>query len=203
MAKERMVTGVGPQRVSTPTDHLSGMFPDFAPNFALTFQWNRLPAPVRVVLSRRIFSDFGTASMTNDTIDVLLVENSDADSRITSAAVRTAAPLASLVRVKDGDQALRLIFSKGLFTKEPQIPRLILLELHAPRTNGSAVLERLRDDANARAVPVVLLTSSPIEGHVEASHASGAYACLVKSFHPDEYFSEVSRFVKHYLKWTH
>jgi CheY-like chemotaxis protein len=150
-----------------------------------------------------MFSDLGMASMTNDTIDVLLVEGSDADSKRTSAAVRSAAPLASLVRVKDGDQALRLLFCKGLFTEEPQIPRLILLELDEPRTNGSAVLERLRDDTNARAVPVILLLSSRNERHLDAGHAAGASACLVKSFDGEEYISEVSRFVKRYLERMH
>jgi CheY-like chemotaxis protein len=140
--------------------------------------------------------------MANDTIDVLLIEDSDADSKRTAAAVRSAAPLASLVRVKDGDQALRLLFCKGLFTEEPQIPRLIFLELDAPRTNGSAVLERLRGDTNARAVPVILLLSSPNED-IDAGQSAGASACLLKSFHAEDYCFEVSRFVKRYLERMH
>jgi len=142
-------------------------------------------------------------NMTDDTIDVLLIEDSDADSKITSAAVRRAAPLASLVRVKDGDQALRLLFCKGLFTAEPQIPKLILLDFDAPRTNGSVVLERLRDDSNSCAVPVILLISSRNEHHFDAGDVLGAYACLVKPFHPDEYLTEVSRVVKNCLEWVH
>lgn len=140
---------------------------------------------------------------TNDTIDVLLIEDSDADSKLTSAAVRRAAPTASLVRVKDGDQALRLLFCKGLFTEEPQIPRLVLLELDAPRTRGTVVLERLRDDSTARSIPVIVLMSNCYGSDLEEGYALGAKACLVKPFHPEDYCFEVSRVVKHYLEWTH
>lgn len=132
-------------------------------------------------------------------IDVLLIDDCDADSRITSAAVRRAAPSASLVRVKDGEQALRLMLHKGLFTKAPHVPRLIVLELNLPRTNGCGVLRRLRAEAGASVVPVVVLTSSRDRQAIEESYALGARECLVKPDNADDYLSEVTRVVQRYL----
>jgi len=131
------------------------------------------------------------------TIDVLLVDDCDADSKLTSAAVRKAAPSASLVRVKDGEQALRLIFHQGLFTSEPHVPRLIVLEWDVPRTNGCGVLRRLRDATDA--IPVIVLTSSQDRQAIDESYALGARECLIKPSNADEYCSEVERAVQRHL----
>jgi CheY-like chemotaxis protein len=136
------------------------------------------------------------------TIDVLLIDDCDADSKITFAAVRRAAPLASLVRVKDGEQALRLMFHQGLFTNAPHVPRLIVLELNVPRTNGRGVLRRLRDETLAERVPVIVLTSSPDRAALEESYALGARECLVKPNDTAEYLSEVTSAVRRHFTPT-
>jgi two-component system response regulator len=132
------------------------------------------------------------------TIDVLLVEDSDADSKIASAAVRRVAPSASLVRVKDGEQALRLILHKGLFTSAPHVPRLIVLELNVPRTDGHGVLRRLRDEGTAR-IPIIVVTSSADRQAIDASYALGAQECVFKAGDSNEYFSGVARAVQRHL----
>lgn len=131
--------------------------------------------------------------------DVLLVDDSDADSKIASAAVRSVAPSASVVRVKDGEQALRLMFHQGLFTSTPHVPRLILLELNVPRTNGCGVLRRLRDETDAAHVKVIVLTANRDHAAISESYALGANDCVLKPGSADEYFSEVGRVVqRHY-----
>ena len=133
------------------------------------------------------------------TIDVLVIDDSDLDSRITSAAVRRVAPDASLVRVKDGEQALRLMFCQGLFTEAPHVPRLILLELNVPRANGCAVLRKLRSRVDAPAVPVIVLTANPDRRVLDESYALGAQECLIKPQTSDEYLCTVASAVEKYL----
>jgi CheY-like chemotaxis protein len=133
------------------------------------------------------------------TIDILLIDDCDADSKITFAAARQAAPSASLVRVKDGEQALRLMFHQGLFTNAPHVPRLIVLELNVPRTSGYGVLRRLRAETVTERVPVIVLTSNHDRRALEESYELGARECLVKPNDTDEYLSEVSRAVQRHL----
>lgn len=133
------------------------------------------------------------------TIDVLLIDDCDADSRITSAAVRLAAPMASIVRVKDPEQALRLMFCHGLFTKAPHTPRLIVLELNVRCEGGRIVLEQLREHPKAPAVPVLVLTSNSDRHAIEQSYALGARECLVKPLDSAEYLNEVARAVERHL----
>lgn len=135
------------------------------------------------------------------TIDILLIDDCDADSNRTRAAVRRAAPSASLVRVKDGEQALRLMFQQGLYTTAPHIPLLVLLELNVPRTDGCGVLRRLRNETNGARIPVIVLTSCSDQRVIDASYALGARECLVKPSDADEYSSEVECVVQQHLGW--
>lgn len=137
----------------------------------------------------------------HETIDILLIDDCDADSKRTCAAVRRVAPSASLVRVKDGEQALRLMFQQGLYTAAPHTPRLVLLELNVPRTDGCGVLRRLRDETNGARMPVIVLTSCSDRRAIDESYALGACECLVKPSDADEYSSEVERVVQQHLGW--
>ena len=161
-------------------------------------QWTLFCAPfVFSGMSGR--SEERTRNTMQKTIDILVVDDSDLHARITSAAVRQVAPGATLVRVKDGEQALRLMFCKGLFTEAPHLPRLILLELNVPRANGSAVLRKLRSHVDVLAVPVIVLTANADREALAESYALGAQACLIKPANADEYLHEVANVVDRYL----
>jgi CheY-like chemotaxis protein len=140
-----------------------------------------------------------TRNTMQKTIDILIVDDSDLHARITSAAVRQVAPGASLVRVKDGEQAIRLMFCKGLFTEAPHIPRLILLELNVPRANGCAVLRRLHAQADVPTVPVIVLTTNADSQALAESYALGARACLIKPANADEYLHQVANVIDRFL----
>jgi two-component system, response regulator len=136
----------------------------------------------------------------NEVIDIMLVDNSDADARTTMKAVRRAAPSASVLRVKDGEQALRFLFRRGLFTREPQLPRLILLDLTVPIINGRRVLERVRTHATTNNIPVIVLTSQPDARAVHESYALGAQAFVAKSAEACGYVCEVSNHITTWLR---
>lgn len=133
------------------------------------------------------------------TIDVLLIDPCDADSKRTAAAIRRAAPAASLVRVKDSEQALRLMFRKGLFTEAPHTPRLIVLELALHDARGTALLAHLRKQAIAPKIPVLVLTSTLDANDLRESYALGARECLIKPHDVDRYVSEVASAVERHL----
>jgi two-component system response regulator len=136
----------------------------------------------------------------NEEIDIMLVDDSDADARTTMKAVRRAAPSASVLRVKDGEQALRFLFRRGLFTREPQLPRLILLDLTVPIVSGRRVLERVRTEATTNDIPVIVLTSQPDARALHESYALGAQAFVAKSAEACDYVFEVSNHITTWLR---
>lgn len=92
-------------------------------------------------------------------MEVLLVEDSLVDARLTMAALQRGQIPHHLTLVRDGREALDFLFHRGLFARVPR-PDLILLDLHLPFHNGLEVLWEIRNSDELRPVPVVVLTSS-------------------------------------------
>ncbi|WP_161965609.1 hypothetical protein [Steroidobacter cummioxidans] len=63
----------------------------------------------------------------------------------------------AIVRVKDGEQAVRYLFQRGLLTEEPETPHLILLAAHLPIVSMNAVIARLRQHPRTQAIPVIVI----------------------------------------------
>jgi CheY-like chemotaxis protein len=115
-------------------------------------------------------------------VDMLLVEDNPRDADLTLRALRKKNLANHVTWVKDGAEALDLIFGPSGDPAQTlaQAPRLILLDLKMPRIDGHEVLRRLKADPRTRAIPVVVLTSSREERDVERSYDSGANSYIVK-----------------------
>jgi two-component system, response regulator len=116
-----------------------------------------------------------------EAVEILLVEDSDADAELIARALRKGNIVNHLVRVRDGVEALEFIFREGAFKdRRGEQPRLILLDLKMPRLSGLDVLRRLKADASTKLIPVVVLTSSAEEQDVIESYKLGVNSYLVK-----------------------
>jgi two-component system, response regulator len=114
-------------------------------------------------------------------VEILLVEDSDADAELIARALRKGNIVNHVVRVRDGVEALEFIFREGAFKdRRGEQPRLILLDLKMPRLSGLDVLRRLKADAGTKLIPVVVLTSSAEEQDVIESYKLGVNSYLVK-----------------------
>lgn len=90
---------------------------------------------------------------------ILLVEDSPSDVRLTRDALREAKVLNELHVVTDGEQAMDFLRRRGDWEDAPR-PDIVLLDLNLPRKNGLEVLEEIKDDAELRRIPVAVLTTS-------------------------------------------
>jgi DNA-binding response OmpR family regulator len=126
-------------------------------------------------------------------IDVLIIDPHDADARKTIAAVRRKAPRASTLRVMGADQAVRLMFEHGLFTKAPQRPRLIIIDLAAAGVAGKEILRRSHD------IPIVVFSARREQRDILECHLLGAHMNIVKPADPDDYAFVVERVVATWL----
>ena len=110
---------------------------------------------------------------------VLLVEDNEADVRLTREALREAGEDVRLSAVGDGEQALAFLRREAGFTEAPR-PDLVLLDLNLPRKNGTEVLTEMRADEQLARIPVIVLTSSAAQQDVDECYARGANAFVVK-----------------------
>jgi two-component system, chemotaxis family, response regulator Rcp1 len=106
-------------------------------------------------------------------IQILLVEDNPGDVRLTVEALRDAKVRNQLHVVEDGVEAMSLLRREGQYAGIPR-PDLILLDLNLPRKDGREVLAEIKQDADLKRIPVVILTSSAAEQDV--LHAYNLYA---------------------------
>jgi len=116
-----------------------------------------------------------------ENVDILLVEDSDADAEMIIRSLRKGSVINNLVRLHDGVEAVEFIFREGAFKQRSGgQPKLILLDLKMPRLGGIDVLRRLKADDRTKVIPIVMLTSSAEEKDVVESYHLGVNSYLVK-----------------------
>ena len=98
------------------------------------------------------------AAMDNN-IDILLVEDTPSDVRLTQEALKRSDLKYELTVVNDGVEAMDYL-NAAKSSQTQRLPDLILLDLNMPRKNGHEVLEEIKSDDHLRGIPVVLLTVS-------------------------------------------
>lgn len=84
--------------------------------------------------------------------------------------------------VSDGEEAMDFLQHRGRYTNAEAAPRpdLILLDLNLPKLDGRQVLRKIRQDADLRNLPVVVLTTSEQEEDVVRSYDSGCNSFITK-----------------------
>lgn len=114
-------------------------------------------------------------------VEILLVEDSDADAEMTLRTLQRGGVANQIERVRDGVEALDFLYCRGAFSgRSSGKPRLMLLDLKMPRLDGLQVLEALKADEVNRDIPVVMLTSSREEGDLMRSYELGVNSYIVK-----------------------
>jgi chemotaxis family two-component system response regulator Rcp1 len=96
---------------------------------------------------------------------ILLVEDSPGDIRLTREALRDAKIANELQVVGDGEAALDFLHQRGPYADMPR-PDIVLLDLNLPRKDGREVLQEMKADEELRRIPVIVLTTSVAEGDV-------------------------------------
>jgi len=92
-------------------------------------------------------------------VEVLLVEDNPGDIRLVREALRDSPIPLNLTVAQDGQEALDLLFRVGPHGNARR-PQLILLDLNLPKRSGHEVLQGVKEDAELRTIPVVIVSST-------------------------------------------
>ena len=112
-------------------------------------------------------------------IEVLLVEDSPGDVRLTREALKDAKMHISLNVVSDGAEATAYLRHEGNYAEAPR-PDLILLDLNLPKKDGRDVLKEIKESEALKSIPVVILTTSASQVDVERSYKLHANCYITK-----------------------
>ena len=115
-------------------------------------------------------------------VDILIVEDNQADVELTLHAFKKAKITNPIHVVYDGAEALDFLFCSGRYAirKMEHRPQVVLLDLNLPGLSGLEVLRRIKSDARTRTIQVIVLTASQRDRDIGECHRLGAATYIVK-----------------------
>jgi len=100
---------------------------------------------------------------------VLLAEGNRGDVRLTLDALRETNNAVEVHVVRDGVEALAFLRREGAHVLAPR-PDLILLDLDLPKLNGREILGKIKNDAELKAIPTIVLAKSAVEEDIAKTY---------------------------------
>ena len=132
-------------------------------------------------------------------IEVLLVEDSPGDVRLTQEAFRDANRSVRLHVAFDGVEAMAFLRREGVHLSAAR-PDLILLDLNLPKMDGREVLALIKTDEDLKTIPIVILTTSDAETDIVNSYQLQANCYLSKPVQFDAFEDIVKSINDFWLK---
>lgn len=111
--------------------------------------------------------------------EILLVEDSPSDSGLTIRALQKGRLRNNVSHVTEAEEALRFLRREGEFASRPR-PDLILLDLNLPGMNGHDLLQRIKNDTDLMAIPVVVMSSSQRAHDIDEAYRNRANCYVSK-----------------------
>lgn len=112
-------------------------------------------------------------------IEILLVEDNPGDVRLTQEALKETKILNNLSVAMDGEDAMAFLRREGEYA-DAERPDLILLDLNLPKKDGREVLAEIKEDAELKLIPVVVLTVSQAEQDILKTYELHANCYITK-----------------------
>lgn len=127
----------------------------------------------------------------NAVIDILLVEDNEADIQLMVEILKEGKIPNDFHVVTDGEAALAYVRRDPPYEKA-RVPGIIFLDLNLPKKSGHEVLEEIKSDPELRRIPVVVLSSSEDKEDIAAAYDQHANCFITKPADLDEYMNVVN-----------
>lgn len=139
------------------------------------------------------------------TQSLLIVEDSDEDFEAFGRILRRLSVEIDLQRCKTGDEALEFLsqtISQHRYARAPrtQCPKIILLDLNLPGTDGREVLGQIKQDSALKTIPVVVFTTSSNPNDIENCYRHGVSGYIVKPIDLKKLTRAVQVFVDYWFE---
>ncbi|MBW8015436.1 MAG: response regulator [Planctomycetes bacterium] len=86
-----------------------------------------------------------------------------------------------ILQFKDGQEVLDFMSGQGGEpVRKPNTKYILLLDIRMPKVDGREVLRRMKEDAQLRKIPVIMLTTTDEEAEVENCYDLGCSFYIVK-----------------------
>jgi CheY-like chemotaxis protein len=131
--------------------------------------------------------------MTNEVV-ILIAEDDDGHARLIEKNISRAGLHNPVERFSNGEEILDFLFGRGPGRYRcREIPYLLLLDIRMPRVDGVEVLRQVKEDADLRKMPVIMLTTTDDPREVERCHALGCNTYIVKPVVYEKFAEAIKR----------
>lgn len=125
-------------------------------------------------------------------LEILLIDDSPADVRMTQLALETAGIPNRLHVVETGEKGLMFLLQDGEYAAAPR-PDVVLLDLKLPKASGFSVLSAVRSHRRMKDLVVVVFTGSSLQRDEAQSYRSNANLFMTKPAGLEAYVAAMRR----------
>ena len=115
-----------------------------------------------------------------DTVNALLIEDSDDDASMIRRLAETSRLNVHLERLTDGEAAIEYLAARSASEDGPGGPHVVLLDLSLPGLGGIEILRRIKSDTQLADIPVIILSGTEDEEHIRQGQDLKAHTHIVK-----------------------
>jgi two-component system response regulator len=124
---------------------------------------------------------------------ILLVEDSPDEEMLVMRAVRRSSIACQMLVAHTTDEALDFLFGTGPFQgRESRNPDVIVTDLKVGSLGGAGLISAVRENAETRLIPIVVLTGSASEEQIDDAYRRGANSFIEKPMDFDEFATTIT-----------
>ena len=132
--------------------------------------------------------------MAIESLTIVLAEDDDGHASLIHRNLQRAGIDNGFIRVKDGQEALDLIFGRGEFAGKPMGENtLLLLDINMPRVDGVEVLRTLKSDPATNAIPIIMLTTTDDPREIERCYQLGCNVYVTKPVDYEDFINGIKQ----------
>lgn len=133
------------------------------------------------------------------TVHILLVEDNEGDILLTQDAFEESKINTEISVARNGQEALDFLYKRNDFL-DVKKPDLILLDINLPIYNGHEVLKQIKQDANLKKIPVIMLTTSGYSNDIGQAYENNCNSYVKKPLDMDEFLEAILKIENFWLE---
>ncbi len=132
-------------------------------------------------------------------VHLLLVEDNEGDIVLTLDAFEESKIKTNISVVRNGQEAIDFLYKQNGYEQESK-PDLVLLDINIPILNGHEVLKIIKQDAELKKIPVIMLTTSSNTRDINLSYENYANSYVTKPIEMEDFLKAILKIEEFWLQ---
>ena len=143
-------------------------------------------------------------NLRGEPVVILLIEDNEAHAEMVIRSFEDNGVANNIYHVADGELALDYLFRRGEYINPEDSPRphIILLDLRLPRVDGLEVAKIVKEDADLKTIPIVILTTSKMDEDIHTAYKNHVNSYLVKPVDFEKFLQLMQDLEFYWLAWN-